>query len=93
NYTSRFHDFQDHRNIFLLVTDPFLIEVNEMKQISDHLGLVQLEMEFVELKSSDELQRQFRITDVVDFWKLVGHLPNIQTGKTHHLYVSIHILV
>ncbi|KAI4819993.1 hypothetical protein KUCAC02_027991 [Chaenocephalus aceratus] len=34
-------------------------------------------MEFEELKSSDELQRQFRITDVVDFWKLVGHLPNI----------------
>ncbi|KAJ4929884.1 hypothetical protein JOQ06_018904 [Pogonophryne albipinna] len=77
NYTSRFHDFKDHSNIFLLVKNPFLIEVNEMKQISDQLGLVQLQMEFVELKSSDELQRQFRITDVVDFWKLVGHLPNI----------------
>ncbi|KAJ4930070.1 hypothetical protein JOQ06_019084 [Pogonophryne albipinna] len=77
NYTSRFHDFKDHSNIFLLVNNPFLIEVNEMKQISDQLGLVQLQMEFVELKSSDELQRQFRITDVVDFWKLVGHLPNI----------------
>ena len=47
-----------------------------MKQISDQLGLVQLQLEFVELKSSDELQRQFRVTYVVDFWKLVEHLPN-----------------
>ncbi|KAJ4921377.1 hypothetical protein JOQ06_022821 [Pogonophryne albipinna] len=83
NYTSRFHDFKDHSNIFVLVKNPFLIEVNEMKQISDQLGLVQLQMEFVELKSSDELQRQFRITDVVDFWKLVGHLQNISRLARH----------
>ncbi len=50
---------------------------DEMKQISDQLGLVQLQMEFMELKGSDELQREFWIKDVVDFWKLVGHLPNI----------------
>ncbi len=48
-----------------------------MKQISDQLGSVQLQMEFVELKGLAELQREFRIKDVVDFWKLVGHLPNI----------------
>lgn len=77
NYGSRFCDFKDQGNVFLLVKNPFLIEVDEMKQISDQLGLVQLQMEFVELKGSEELQRQFRIKDVVDFWKLVEHLPNI----------------
>ncbi len=54
-----------------------MIEVDKMKQIGDQLGLVQLQMEFVELKGSDELQHEFGIEDVVDFWKLVEHLPNI----------------
>ena len=35
NYKSRFRDFKDPGNIFLLVKNPFLIEVDEMKQISN----------------------------------------------------------
>ncbi len=65
NYKSRFHDFKNQGNVFLLVKNSFLIKVAEMKQISNQLGLVQLQMEFVKLKGLDKLQGEFWIKDVV----------------------------
>ncbi|MGH0161151.1 UNVERIFIED_CONTAM: hypothetical protein FKN15_040625 [Acipenser sinensis] len=37
----------------------------------------ELLMEFVELKSSDELSREFCQNNEINFWKLVNHLPKL----------------
>ncbi|MGH0117695.1 UNVERIFIED_CONTAM: hypothetical protein FKN15_036875 [Acipenser sinensis] len=78
NNAGRFQDFKKCEKLFLLVNIPFLLEVDEVEDIFSGMpDSTDLLMEFVELKSCDELQRGFRQNNRDYFWKLMSHLPHI----------------